>query len=125
MFYYLFSFKQKYPYLEMSTTSIISATRVANGTFIDGTTSARMTLTINPLPLSNVHEFCQEIDKICFWDSILYTVVENNANLMLGAIGPVKYRKICPQYDIKYRLLNGKQYLLKLLYIVYSVNLII
>lgn len=70
-----------------------------------------MTLTINPLPIQNINEFCKNLENICYWDSVLYTVVENNSNVLLGPIGPGKYAKLCPQYGIKYRLLNGKLYL--------------
>lgn len=72
-----------------------------------------MSITISPSSKKPAHllaDFCRNIENICFWNAIVYKIVESNfvANKTIGSLGPTAYQHLCPQYYLKYSLLNGK-----------------
>lgn len=75
-----------------------------------------MLLIIEPLKSNTLSEFCKVyMYKICFWDTITYRTKENHVGqkfiTKIGDIGPNVYQHLCSEYMIKYKLLNGTQYL--------------
>lgn len=71
-----------------------------------------MSLTILMRPELSRPNYCSDLAKVCFWDSIVYKVAENINlwNQTVGQIGPNIYRQLCPQIDVQYALLNGKSW---------------
>ena len=71
---------------------------------------AKMSFTVIPIEVKTLDEYCQDLENMCFWDSVMYQVSENYSrkNHSIGAVGPTFYKFVCPQLQIKYILLNGK-----------------
>ncbi|XP_050078949.1 uncharacterized protein LOC126565782 [Anopheles maculipalpis] len=70
--------------------------------------AARLTLTIDPLPVAEdtLDSFCEHHpERACFWDTAQYRVAENGPlGWTIGAVGPAFYRRLCPQHRPKYEL---------------------
>lgn len=91
--------------MENTTIFIISAKEMS-GHLI----GARMTLQIEPIKNVTLEQFCENLKlKICFWDSVLYTMAEEEVidDKEIGDIGPTSYQLLCPTLDVTYTLLNG------------------
>lgn len=75
----------------------------------DGDT-ARMTLDLHVLPLSQIIDFCEQF--LCFYESITYHVIEdfydNFKPHEIGEISPKIYGRLCKMFDVNYQLLNGE-----------------
>ncbi|XP_063699474.1 uncharacterized protein LOC134830049 [Culicoides brevitarsis] len=73
---------------------------------------ARISVTLTPIEPANVEEFCDKYtSKLCFFDSVLYNIPENNRLMEeVGVLGPTAYKKICPQATIEYAMMNGTDY---------------
>lgn len=94
--------------IETPATNIITAMSNNNKRM-----SARMSLTLIPIQVQTINDFCLKYSSnLCFWDSVLYTVAEETtiSTKKIGALGPKGYPKICPNYQIKYQLVNGTEY---------------
>lgn len=80
-------------------------------------TLARVSVILSPIEPLDVKEFCERYSsKLCFWDSVLYNIPENNHLAEeVGALAPSAYRRLCPRASLEYRLLNGK-FSLELIY---------
>lgn len=71
---------------------------------------ARVSVILSPLEPANVEEFCEKYtSKLCFFDTVLYNIPENN-HLMeeVGVLGPAAYKRLCPSAKVEYAMLNGK-----------------
>lgn len=91
--------------MENTTIFIISAKEVS-GNLI----GARMTLQIEPIKNVSLQQFCDSMkSKICFWDSVLYTMAEEEVidDKEIGDIGPTIYQLLCNELEVTYKLLNG------------------
>lgn len=96
-------------FADQNITITISANLI-NYTAIGKSNVARMSLKIVPVNVS-LTESCKNFEQICFWDSAMYAVPENrlNGNKVIGTLGPIFYKKICPHLIVKYLLVNGKE----------------
>lgn len=95
--------------MENSTIFIISAKDLSGNLL-----GARMTLQIEPMKNLSIQQFCDDMKlKICFWDSVLYTMAEEEVidDKEIGEIGPTSYQLLCPDLEVTYKLLNGKIFL--------------
>lgn len=99
-------------FTDQNITITISANLI-NYTTIGRSNVARMSLRIIPVNMS-IAESCKNFERICFWDSATYAVPENklNGNKTIGTLGPFFYNKICPNLNIRYSLVNGKENLI-------------
>lgn len=101
--------------MENTTIFIISAKDISGNLL-----GARMTLQIEPIKNVSLQQFCDDMKfKICFWDSVLYTMAEEEVidDKEIGDIGPISYQLLCPDLDVTYKLLNGILFHMSLLYI--------
>lgn len=75
-----------------------------------------MTLKIRALPVKSLAEYCENVTNICFWESVSYRIAENSVdwNQSVGDLGPNIHTYLCPDYSVKYVLLNGKTYFILL-----------
>ena len=96
-------------FTDENITITISA-NLTDNTTVGRNNVARMSLKIVPVNMSTV-ESCKNFQRICFWDSASYAVPENklNGNRVIGTLGPTFYKKICPNLNVKYSLVNGKE----------------
>lgn len=71
-----------------------------------------MTLEIAPL---SEQEYCNNLENICFWSSVRYIILEDEATestqefrpRKIGTLNPRAAKYLCPYMELKYRLLNG------------------
>lgn len=84
-----------------STSSESSAIRMS---------SAKMTLKIRTQPVRTMAEYCENISNLCFWETAAYKIAENSVewNQSVGDLGPNIHKYLCPEYSVKYVLLNGE-----------------
>lgn len=59
---------------------------------------------------SSLAHYCQNVTNLCFWESVSYKIAENSVawNQSVGDLGPDMHTYLCPDYFVKYVLLNGK-----------------
>lgn len=71
---------------------------------------ARISVILSPLEPANVEEFCEKYtSKLCFFDTVLYNIPENNRVMEeVGVLGPAAYKRLCPRAKIDYVMMNGK-----------------
>ncbi|XP_032666681.1 proto-oncogene tyrosine-protein kinase receptor Ret isoform X1 [Odontomachus brunneus] len=56
----------------------------------------------------NCTDFLQDM---CFWNTSIYKIYENQPVTMIGTFGPEAYGYVCPEFNVtRYELLNGKNY---------------
>ncbi|XP_037052203.1 proto-oncogene tyrosine-protein kinase receptor Ret [Bradysia coprophila] len=96
--------------LDENITIVISASSTNYKTNYS-TNTARMSFKVVPENTS-LAESCRNFQRICFWDKAMHAVPENklNGNKMIGSLGPIFYRKICPNLNVKYSLVNATTY---------------
>lgn len=79
-----------------------------------------MSLIVQPVKVRSKQEFCKtHLDKICFWDSAIYSIVETDApktaapqpSVDIGEVSFLVYRRLCPDLSFDYRLVNATEYL--------------
>lgn len=79
-----------------------------------------MSLIVQPVKVQSRHEFCKShLEKICFWDSAIYSIVETDARngrtrspiVEIGEVSSLVYRRLCPDLSFDYRLANATDYL--------------
>lgn len=74
---------------------------------------------MEPVKVRSRAEFCKtHLDKICFWDSAVYSIVETDApngqhgaSVEIGEISSLVYRRLCPDLSFDYKLINATEYL--------------
>lgn len=79
-----------------------------------------VSLIVQPVKVPSRKEFCKtHLDKICFWDSAIYSIVETDALdeetspsiVSIGEVSSLVYRRLCPDLSFDYRLVNATEYL--------------
>lgn len=49
------------------------------------------------------------LQDMCFWNTSIYKIYENQPVTMIGMFGPEAYSYVCPEFNVtRYELLNGE-----------------
>lgn len=69
-----------------------------------------VTITLNFTPFSSVKEFCEQ--QMCFYDRITFNTYEDFGDNFkvreIGKLAPKFHHRMCKDFQVDYKLLNGK-----------------
>lgn len=102
--------RSKWNMIPRETWKIISKEIVIEFKSSVDESTAKTTLNLHFTPYENFKDFC--IHHMCFYDGITFNALEDfNDNFKtrdVGKVAPKFHHRICKDYKVEYKLLNGK-----------------
>ncbi|XP_019697770.2 proto-oncogene tyrosine-protein kinase receptor Ret isoform X1 [Harpegnathos saltator] len=73
---------------------------------------AVLDILVQPVAVTTKTIDCTDfLQDMCFWNTSIYKIYENQPVTMIGTFGPEAYGYVCPEFNVtRYELLNGTKY---------------
>lgn len=80
--------------------------------------AARMSIELTVEPVVNLKRFCSKY--LCFYESVTYHAIEDYEGDFrpreIGELSPKIYKRLCKNFEANYKLVNGTEIQLKIIY---------
>lgn len=100
---------------DVSNTIKVHSEKIIIELHVNGTEKANTSVTLNFVPYSSVKDFCEH--QMCFYDQITFNTFEDFGESFktkeIGKFAPKFHHRICKEYHVDYKLLNGKIFFYK------------